>query len=470
MTGRQVDIDPSTGKVTADGDGGYSVEMPKAEGVVKRERRKPPIISPRRLQLRPPELGKIKIGGLGPTRRSGQGKEFRIPEKYDHFEITGRDRTPAGDLIRDDFCHRPVEQGGVGPEPKELPIRLYFDDPWDNFQSEFTQYDGKTRLCACDGEVCTQYARKTQDGAVKLDEPKVFPCKMDDGCACKPMGRLSVYLEASGHFGGFHVFRTTSWETIRNIQTALTQLHGLFGHLAGVPLLLKMYAAEVQYPGQGGKMQRGRAWKVALVMRGTFEDVYARAAEAFQHRLAGAEQLKLLASAHREHLDAIESGEEPDIAAEWFPDEGAVIEADMAEKAEDQVGALKERLAGAKDQGPPAPAPQDDGGANDPAPDPESARDPEGPQAAEEGPPLMDGVDTDGVWVTENVPKGYAIWLTGDGHLAFWLDGLEAPREAPPLAGFRLLSTHGPVAESTARSHIQNDLTDREAEAQGGLL
>lgn len=396
-----------------------------------RPTKKPPIISDRILPMRPPELGKIKIGRAGEERTSQGGSKYKLPEKLDHFEVVGRERDKDGRLIRDEAIHE-----SIGDSPTELAIRLYFDDPWDNFQSGFTQYAGDHRLVQCNGETATVYAKRKKgpDGKMtvqRCEEPETIECQRreDGGCQCRPMGRLSCYLEASGFFGAFHVFRTTSWETIRNIQTTLAMLHGQFGYLAGVPLLLKMYPAETSYTDPQGNARKGKAWKVALVMRGTFEEVYARAAEAFQHRIHGQESLKLLAASHQAALDADEGESESDIQREWFPedDPGADAEAGTA----DTVADLKERLAST--------------------------------EPADDALPRAEGYDPDGAWMYDDTPEGFGLWLDTDGKVtAFHLDGLSMPVEGPPLVGYLKLG-RGRVTLETATGYIETYIREEEA-------
>ena len=61
-------------------------------------------ISPEVLELRPMEIGKIKIGGQRPgARKSGGGK--KPPTKLDHFLVTTRVRCADDIFERDEVIH-----------------------------------------------------------------------------------------------------------------------------------------------------------------------------------------------------------------------------------------------------------------------------------------------------------------------------------------------------------------------------
>src|SRR4051812_19566422 len=105
-------------------------------------------ISPELLAPRLPALGYIKIGGKKPTESTTRtGKETQPPVKFDHFKIRTRNRGPDGNLLPDEAVHTVI-----GPEPKELMVRLSFDHRGQNFYAQMTQYSGRTRVRECNGQ------------------------------------------------------------------------------------------------------------------------------------------------------------------------------------------------------------------------------------------------------------------------------------------------------------------------------
>lgn len=304
-------------------------------------------ISAKLLEPRLPELGKIKIGGKGKLIKSRNKKEFRLPEKYDHFRVVTGSKNDQDQWIPDGRVH-----GEVGEKPTELDVRLIFDEPEQNFQYYLAAYDGRTLRCRGNGEEafdeelgkkipCTCPLLKQHEGEYK--GPK-RPVKK---VTCKPHGRLSVALEAAETFGGFYVFRTTSWETIRNLSTQLQLFRSQFGFLAGLPLKLVIYPAQDTYESDG-ETRTSKSYKVALVLRADYQEAARLAAAAYEHRQtlalpSGAS----MAEAHQRLLKAAEEQEVEEaaaISAEFHPEtqEGYVEEADFEVVDEEEEAAAAE--------------------------------------------------------------------------------------------------------------------------------
>lgn len=284
-------------------------------------------ISTRILEPRLPELGHIKIGGKGDVRKSRGGREFRLPEKYDHFVVTQRARDKKTEnLMRDERVH-----GVIGAEPRELDVRLLFDEPAANWQAFLAAYDGRQKRCSGNGE----QAEDAVHGAIPCTCPWFKghageytgpPRQLGQGApTCKPHGRLSVILEAAETFGGFYVFRTTSWETIRSITASLQLYKEQFGYLAGLPLRMVIYPATDTYE-EGGTTKTSTSYKVALVLRGSFDTAKQIAKSAFEVR----EQLALpspaQADVHRKALLEDEERDAEEISQEFHPETAVAVE------------------------------------------------------------------------------------------------------------------------------------------------
>lgn len=187
------------------------------------------------LNARLAEIGKIKIGGKGAEKVSANKKKFRVPVKWDHFKVTTTERDASGNFIID-----PDVMGGdgVGDNPKELSIRLPFDDIDMNFHTSFQLYTGAKLMCKGDGEKAT---RKDKDGNETTGECNTETCKHMASEKCKVSGILSCYLVASPSYGGVYRFRTHSWNSVSNILAALEEFaRNTGGILQGLPLKLKM--------------------------------------------------------------------------------------------------------------------------------------------------------------------------------------------------------------------------------------
>lgn len=277
------------------------------------------------------ELGKIKIGGRGAKRTGSGGAEFYLPIKFPNFVVTGRERgdNGEGDFLRDDDVHE-----AVGDKPTELNCHLPFDEPGQVFQSQLQVYEGRTLNRRCDGKEYTIVGPDT-----------VHPCQLqtEQGCACKPYGRLQVILDDAPYVGGVYVFRTTSWESVRNIQTVLMELRSRFGFLTGLPLMLKLYPATDEYTDQNQKRRSSTSYKVALVMRATYQQALELAQTAEALRLGAGTEMKAIAASTREGLDELDATEEGPHGDEFHPVAEAAASVGTQEtlermKAEEGIG------------------------------------------------------------------------------------------------------------------------------------
>lgn len=288
-------------------------------------------ISPAVLDPRPMEIGKIKIGGQLPG--GGRGKR---PMKLDHFLVTTRVRGEDDNFERDEVIH-----AKVGDKPIKLKVRLIGDTPEDAFFSQMVRYEGQEWVWGCDGETARNL-RTNEEGMCLRGE--------DRKCECKPYGRLGVLLEDAETFGAIYVFRTTSWESIRNIQTALTIFYRSFGSLAGLPLQLVMYPTTDQYR-DGGQLKVGKNYKVGIVLLGTFDAARELALE--HHRQIGKtrKEVRLLTAGLEVQLDQLDQVEAGEISEEFRLGAG---EGENGDVPEGEEGATSK--GGKKRQEPPEEA------------------------------------------------------------------------------------------------------------------
>ena len=300
-------------------------------------------ISPRLLQPRIAELGHIKIGGRGDKKQSG-ARTWYVPKKFEHFVITRRDRGKDGseNYVQDDAIMK-----ALGAGPKELDVHLLWDEPARNFQFFLAAYDGKRLRCRGDGEQA--HDREQGDIActcplLKVHKGEYAGPERPKDVTCKPFGRLSVILDAAETFGGFHVFRTTSWESISTIAGALQLFHGEFGGLRGLPLKLVCYPTTDTYE-QNGQMKTSRSMKVTLVLRANQEAAYRLAAAAREWRtqflLPPGEATTELAERHQAELEQAEVRQAEAIAEEFNPPAAAEPEEEFYELEETEQHPLE---------------------------------------------------------------------------------------------------------------------------------
>lgn len=203
------------------------------------------------------EAGKIKTGGLGATKTSKDGREYRLPVSYDHFVITRNDRDSAGDLVLDRVLmdailklQRGAEDSTAQPEKiREIPIVLHSDELEEVFPTSYACYLGKKLHCRGDGEKATRWeikdARKT--GVITGMKCTCPYLGATGGPICKPHGILHCSIAVQGHAlaGAVHKWRTTSLISIERLLASLEQIRSLIGSLRGIPLWLKLEPVEV---------------------------------------------------------------------------------------------------------------------------------------------------------------------------------------------------------------------------------
>lgn len=191
-----------------------------------------------------PERGKIKVGAKGAMITSQKGNSFQPPVKLDHFVVTGLDRDQTGNYRRDEAVH-----ALLGDKPKDIPVRLLYDDPILNFPTRYACYSGKVLWCSGDGEVA---ARMTEDG--KARKECVCPCPRKEQeytgkDKCKMNGNLSMLIDGVGGVGGVYKFRTTSYNSITGLLSSLSFIKSVTGGvLANIPLNLTVRPKQAMTP------------------------------------------------------------------------------------------------------------------------------------------------------------------------------------------------------------------------------
>lgn len=164
-----------------------------------------------------PRLGMVR---LGIKAKTASGKEY--PQATDYFVVP------------------PEVAEKFGPKPQTLDVRLPLEGDNDGiFPTWLKLYGKSTGLKArSDGETITWLER---DNDNKITE-KVEPVKdMDqlEEAGFRPTGTLSFLLPKVSMAGVYQLV-TGSFHTIRNINSGLDLIRGIFGRVAGLPLKLVM--------------------------------------------------------------------------------------------------------------------------------------------------------------------------------------------------------------------------------------
>lgn len=242
-----------------------------------------------------PIIGFAKIG-VPTTKNSPQRG---APLKLDHIEITGRNKDSDGLPLLDvpamlallatngptcvgcsrckDLAKRykqPLFEKGL---PTQIPILLHYNDLELSFPNRYAWHRGRTEFCHGDG---VKAERRKMLGTQKIDgrdverlgdfEPYTLtPCgrecpDMKAPKRCKPKGALRFVLGVQQSLGGLYEFRTTSWNSIANLQNGLELLQqSTGGMLAWIPLFFEISPQTVQ-PREGPA-------NTAMIARVTFQ-------------------------------------------------------------------------------------------------------------------------------------------------------------------------------------------------------
>ena len=324
------------------------------------------------------EVGQIRLGKT--VEKNGR----KIPQRLDWFELLKPTQSQNSDdpWVRDEELHK---NPSIGPRPTALRIMCDSDALEDVLHTSYDLYRAKNRprYCSGDGERATltlfkgdcllpaekgmlscqrvgqdgRYQEETQrrplfqlaqldmieglerkqgkasDFWMAMQEVKVpnFECVCplissdDDRKKCKPHGILRVMLRDYPRFGGAHVFRTTSWNTITAIMATLDKVQRMFGVVAGIPMRL---CCQKQKVNVGGRKQL--ATVAHLEVEGSLDEVLTNA--------------RRLAATRKETRDAVlaiggpvdfdKDSEEnlPQLLDEFHPDiDDAVVEDDEPE-------------------------------------------------------------------------------------------------------------------------------------------
>jgi hypothetical protein len=350
------------------------------------------ILSPRLV-----ELGRIKIGRLGQMKTSAGGKQFRQPEKLDHFLITLMNRSQTGDLIVDEMLMKQLtdKHGDADGKIRRLPIYLLSNEIDDALQVRYVWYDKKTCIASSDGVTIDYHVDERGN---PLDVPQQFPFDINeieriDPKTNRPRFKLHasfscVIASGSSRWGGVYRLRTTSKITADQLYGSMLHLQGLLcGQLAGVPLFLVIRPIQVAPDGKATTV-----YVAHVEVQGTdMLAIQKTAREQMELRLANATHIRQ-AEIQFKKLLALPGGEPPDeieaIQAEFSPPDEAV---DPVEAAKPAGAKLADRLVKAHKPTPAPPVtppeppqePQDerqeaqdffDGQASEPDPAPEAPK------------------------------------------------------------------------------------------------
>jgi hypothetical protein len=183
------------------------------------------------LAVTPPVLGRISIGKV--VEKNGK----RLPEKDDQFTITTQVQSRDGWVVHP--YDADLRQKLSGEKLRSIPVRMLFNDPDLNLRAEYSLFHRQNGrpLCVGNGESCRRYG---DAGVQTLPCPSPEGCELAKGGLCKPYGRLNVKVGDDDDLGSF-IFRTTGYNSIRNLTARLHYYQAVSGNLlACLPLQLRL--------------------------------------------------------------------------------------------------------------------------------------------------------------------------------------------------------------------------------------
>ena len=187
-----------------------------------------------------PRLGKIHLGIKKISKKTGG----EYPSATDYFVVP------------------PVVAEVVGEKPIELPILFPIEDD-EKFASQYYRSYSMTRglVCRGDGEICRRMVDAHTGEMANRDSTDItwqddLPCEGRDcpyyGKQCKEVMNLQFILPTIEGLGIWQI-DTSSINSIRNINSAIELIRGVYGRIAMVPLLLTLEPIEVVNPDDGKK-------------------------------------------------------------------------------------------------------------------------------------------------------------------------------------------------------------------------
>lgn len=166
-----------------------------------------------------PRLGSIR---LGIKKRSKKGVEY--PAEVDFF-----------------VCPEEVKNI-YGDQPKELDIMIPINEIDAVFPCSYKYY-GSSRGLICQGNGEVSYRVNPESREM---EEQACPCELLDQGKCKQSASLMVMLPKVS-VGGIYQIRTSSYNSIVDIQSGLDYVSALVGRFAMIPLTLRRVKTETHH-------------------------------------------------------------------------------------------------------------------------------------------------------------------------------------------------------------------------------
>jgi hypothetical protein len=182
------------------------------------------------------------------------------PEKLDHFIFLRRedDGLEWEDDEKMTAHYRKLADGN----PTEVTIILLDDDLDNVFRTEYAWWTKTKKRCSGDGE------RAVREGEPWQNCANSGKCEEFENGDCKPSADLYFMLADFPSLGTACRLHTSSYQSIREIYSALTDLKNMMGgRLLGLPVKLFVRPEKNTYKGSDGKDKTGTKYVLGLEIR-----------------------------------------------------------------------------------------------------------------------------------------------------------------------------------------------------------
>lgn len=192
----------------------------------------------------------------------GPDKTSNYPKKLDHFVFLMKADDGLNWIDDPDKTKHYIEKAD-GQDPTEVWIILLDDDIDQVFRTEYAWWAKTGKKCWGDGELATRRTNENPDGAAW--EPCAnHNCPQLESGDCKPSADLYFMLADFPSLGTVCRLHTSSYQSIRELYTALVDLKTMMGgRLMGLPVKLFVRPEKNVY-GEGEQKKTGTKWILGL--------------------------------------------------------------------------------------------------------------------------------------------------------------------------------------------------------------
>ena len=222
-----------------------------------------------------------------------------------------------------------------GDQCKQVDIVLIGDDPEETFRTEMAAYASNRCWCRGDGKTAQRRVPLAANNGVAEFPPKgpfqtfTGPCatggceyakaKGDKAALCKPSADFTFMLKDFPQLGTVDRIHTSSFQSIGEISSALTDMQGILGRLQGVSCELYVAPDKASFQSQGAT-KTGTKYVLGLrVKADSFKNLLTNMAEGTEDIIAVQKRVQILPPAPALIVDEDDDERGAAIQPEFYP-------------------------------------------------------------------------------------------------------------------------------------------------------